>query len=114
MGLDKIFYPYYFTFRKDWLSIMDGNGNLVAGPYCGSNSPPDYTSASNVAGVYFRSDSTGNRKGFEIKYTCENESPGRVNPKDPELFGHLNTRGWDGTKTAHFVFELPNGSINWD
>ena len=78
MKLDKIFYPYYFTFRKDWLSIMDGNGDLVAGPYCGSNTPPNYTSASNVAGVHFRSDSTGNRKGFEIKYTCENESPGRA------------------------------------
>ena len=76
MWSDKIFYPYHSTFRKDWLSITDGK-KRVKGPYCNSRKPKKtITLELNVAGVYFRSDKTGNRKGFEIKYTCKNESPG--------------------------------------
>ena len=79
----QISYPYSFAFSKDYLSITDGNGDPVAGlgPYCGSENPPNYTSESNVSGVYFRSDGTVTGKGFDIEYTCENESEGKIMTK---------------------------------
>ena len=74
-----------FTFRYDWLSITDTPyGDPQAGPYCGSTKPPNYLSASNYAGVYFRSDGIQNAAGFEIKYTCIKDNVSNCKDKKPE------------------------------
>ena len=74
----------YFTFRHDWLSITDTPyGDPQAGPYCGSTKPPNYLSASNYTGVYFRSDGIQTAAGFEIKYTCIKDNVSNCKDKKP-------------------------------
>ena len=76
---------FQITFRYDWLSITDEPyGDPIAGPYCGSTKPPNYLSASNYAGVYFRSDHIQTAAGFEIKYTCIKDNVSNCKDKKPE------------------------------
>ena len=71
MLLDKIFYPYYYLFRNDRLTITNEDGDTVAGPYCGRlRKVKNFESESNFAGVYFRSNRSTRKPGFFIKYTC--------------------------------------------
>ena len=53
----------------DYLTITEGNGTTLMGKTCGSNLPPNITSATNIVKILFRTNAKGTGNGWSVRWS---------------------------------------------
>ena len=54
--------------KYDYLTMTDGDGTILMGKTCGTSSPNNITSASNVIKMVFKTDQSNTREGWSLSW----------------------------------------------